>query len=124
MTDDRSCGEWALAAVEESLVQTGLGEQGPLGLRITSKQPRARSGGPRDPVPLFVPQGGYLMHFNEPSNIPWWHGGHFGVVTSPAPLPPRSTLGVTHMGPFSPGPMTGCVVVMLGQLSRSSCGDF
>lgn len=28
------------------------------------------------------------MHYNEPHNIPWWHGGDFGVVTSSVPLPP------------------------------------
>lgn len=30
------------------------------------------------------------MHYNEPHNIPWWHGADFGVVTSGESLPPPS----------------------------------
>lgn len=28
------------------------------------------------------------MHYNEPHNMPWWHGGDFGVVTSLVSPPP------------------------------------
>lgn len=77
---------------------------------------RLRLGAPGTRVPLIVPQGGCLMHYNEPHNIPWWHGGDFGVVTSPT----LSTVCITHMWSFSSGPTIECVVYMLHHYTQYS----